>query len=54
MEIAFLVWAAGITISCIAADVRISLLSKRLDDRPQQSQDSRNASKPTDNDPEGG
>lgn len=43
MEIAFIIWMVAITVATVAADVRISLLAKRLKDRKEQADDARDA-----------
>lgn len=52
MEIGIWVWAIGVTICAIAADVRISLLTKRLNRCIDDSKDGRDISKAAKDHPE--
>ncbi len=52
MEIGIWIWAIGVTICAIAADVRISLLTKRLNHRIDDSKYGRDVSKTAKDHPE--
>lgn len=51
MEWIFWIWAAAVTVSAVASDVRISLLGKRLNQRPQEAEDADDATEAIDHRP---
>lgn len=52
MEWVFLIWAAAVTVCAVAADIRISLLSKRLEQHPHEAKDACDAAETIDHRPD--